>query len=174
MRLLSLPIIFILMTSFQGDAPVQWDGVRKLSWDDFRGVPEADTDAAATTVSAVSYSFQGYVNDGALIYEYDVKALFFPEKSWVRPGLQDEELLLHEQLHFDITAWYASRLRKAFDTISPSRDPEQEVRKVYRSIQEELDSVQLRYDRETDFSRNTKEQLLWHSRIKAYLKQAYD
>ncbi|WP_224489296.1 DUF922 domain-containing protein [Robertkochia flava] len=170
LALLSFSVMFL----FQGDAPILWDGVGHLTWDDFRGAPEMDTDAAATTVSALSYNFQGYIQGNELVYVYDVKAYFFPDKSWVRPGMQDEELLLHEQLHFDITAWYASKLRKAFDTITPSADPEEKVRAVYKQIQGELDSVQLRYDKQTDYSRNTREQLLWQSRIKAYLNRAYD
>lgn len=153
---------------------LEWSLTRKLTWDDFRGAPESGTDAAATTVSALSYQFQGYMQGSELVYEYEVKALFFPEKSWVKPGLRDEELLLHEQLHFDITAWYAQKLKKAFDTITPVTDPRQQIEEVYQQLRVEMDAVQKRYDRETDYSRKTPEQLLWQSRIRSYLREYYD
>lgn len=174
MRLLVLLGFLIFMSSSQEETVIEWSPQNKLTWNDFKGVPEVHTDAAATTVSALSYHFQGYVKGSELIYEYDVKALFFPEKSWVRAGLKDEELLLHEQLHFDITAWYAIKLKRAFDTITPVTDAKEKIEAVYNSIRKELDSVQGHYDRETDFSRNTREQLLWQSRVRTYLENAYD
>lgn len=174
MRFLALLGILVLFSPPPQEPVMEWSPQTRLSWEDFRADPEAGTDAAATTVSALSYSFQGYMKGSQLIYEYDVKALFFPEKSWVRPELKDDELLLHEQLHFDITAWYAIKLRRAFDTITPVNDPKEMISAVYDRIRKELDSVQDHYDRETDFSRNTKEQLLWQSRVNTYLKNAYD
>lgn len=174
MRLLALLGFLFSFLLRQQEPVVEWSTQNRLTWEDFKGTPEAQTDAAATTVSALSYRFQGYMKGSELIYEYDVKALFFPEKSWVRPELKDEELLLHEQLHFDITAWYAIKLKRAFDTITPVRDPKEKIALVYNTIRKELDSVQDHYDRETDFSRNTQEQLLWQSRVRSYLKNAYD
>lgn len=167
-------LLILLPLNLQEESSIVWDPANKLVWEKFKGTPENNTDAAATTVSALSYNFRGYVKGGQLIYEYDVKALFFPEKSWVRAGLKDEELLLHEQLHFDITAWYAAKLRRAFDTITPVADPRDAIEQVYETLRVELDSMQELYDRETDFSRNTKEQLLWRSRVKSYLAKEYE
>ncbi|THD65721.1 DUF922 domain-containing protein [Robertkochia marina] len=174
MRLLVLLGFLVFFSPPPQETVVEWSPQSRLTWEDFKGDPETQTDAAATTVSALSYRFQGYMQGPELIYEYHVKALFFPEKSWVRPELKDEELLLHEQLHFDITAWYAIKLKQAFDTIRPVKDPKEKIAAVYNTIRKELDSVQDRYDRETDFSRNTQEQLLWQSRVRTYLKNAYD
>ncbi|MBL7472688.1 hypothetical protein [Robertkochia sediminum] len=174
MKLLPYLIFFLSLGLQQDQETVAWHPGKKLRWVDFRGVPDRSVDAAATTVSALSYTFNGYLKEGRLVYEYDVKALFFPEKSWVREDLKDEELLLHEQLHFDITAWYAAKLRRAFDTIAPSLDPQPSVKVVYEQVRRELDSVQALYDKETNYSLDLKEQLLWESRIKQYLEEVYE
>lgn len=174
MKFFSLLFFLCLFGPLQEGEVVTWSAEKRIQWDDFKGDPDPNVDAAATTVSGLSYHFSGYIAEGKLIYEYDVKAVFFPEKSWVRQDLKDEELLLHERLHFDITAWYAAKLRKAFDTISPVADPGNAVEAVYAKVSRALDSTQALYDRETDFSRNLREQLLWESRIRVYLESAYE
>lgn len=174
MKLLPCLLLFLSLCLVQDTDTVEWYPGKKLSWADFRGVPDRSVDAAATTVSSLSYTFNGYLEGDRLVYEYEVKALFFPGKSWVRDDLKDEELLLHEQLHFDITAWYASKLKRAFDTIAPSLDPEPSVQAIYEQVQIELDSVQALYDKETNYSLDLKEQLLWESRIKQYLEESYE
>lgn len=174
MKVLTLLLMLLAVMPFQEEEVIPWSAGERLDWGDFKGVPDPSADAAATTVSALSYTFNGYLDGKRLVYEYQVQALFFPEKSWVRQEQKDDELLLHEQLHFDITALYAIRLRRAFDTIAPSSDPVSAVKAVYDWVRRELDSVQERYDRETDFSRNLQEQLLWESRIRVYLENAYE
>lgn len=174
MKVLPWLCCFLIPFILQDEEPVTWYPGKRLTWTEFKGTPELSVDAAATTVSALSYTFNGYLDKGRLVYEYDVRALFFPEKSWVKEELKDDELLLHEQLHFDITAWYAARLRKAFDTISPTLDPKSTVEIIYNKVRKELDSVQHLYDEETNYSLNLKEQLLWESRVKQYLEEAYE
>jgi predicted secreted Zn-dependent protease len=103
--------------------------------------------------------------------EANVIAEFVPEKSWVKAE-PSENLLRHEQGHFDITEIYARKLRRHFE-----RNPQlcakgqaavdAEAKKIFA----EWDATQDQYDLETNHSKNIPVQREWETRIQHDLKE---
>ena len=75
----------------------------------------------------------------------------------------------HEQLHFDITEVYARKLRQELAKTKFSKNAKAEVKEIYRNILKELNDFQNKYDSETNFSRDTVQQLIWNKKIKKAL-----
>jgi hypothetical protein len=161
---LFLPLFgFGIQTGEEG--ALAWESGSQLQWEDFRGVPPADKTVAATTASGLSYSFKTRGGFAGHKLDYEVTAYFYPEKSWYHSELCDALVLMHEQLHFDISEIYARKMRKILFERTFSGNIRAEVRQIFSEINQELSAFQDRYDLETDFSRNRQVQLRWNKRI---------
>lgn len=167
----------IVLLSFNGGIYAQendtipWEAGYKLSWEDFKAMPPANSSAAATTASGITYQFSTTYNDNQIILDYTVTTFFYPNKSWYRPALCDTIILSHEQLHFDISELFARQMRKELSSATFSKNVKAEVRAIYRKTLKALGAFQKRYDRETNFSRNHEQQLIWNKKIANALGQ---
>ncbi|EID73678.1 hypothetical protein W5A_10195 [Imtechella halotolerans K1] len=148
---------------------IKWDRNRLLTWKDFQGKPQKDSDVAATTASGVFYSIKYGTKGSEVRVVVDVYAYFSPRQSWYHKDMADDHLLSHEQLHFDITELYARKLRKKIATYSFTQDADKEMKVLFNRAMKSLDSVQDIYDVQTDYSRNDTLQYQWKSNIEAQL-----
>lgn len=144
---------------------IPWSAERKLQWSDFKGRYLKTEWAAATTASSISYQFSTFEKDGQVYVDFKVGCEFYPNKSWYRPELCDSLILSHEQLHFDIAELHARKLRKRLAETQFTKNIKAEVKEIYKSIIKELYIFQNKYDRETNFSRDLKNQLFWNRMI---------
>jgi Bacterial protein of unknown function (DUF922) len=149
---------------------VLWDENIRLTWADFKGkVPPAE-ESAATTASGISYSYSANLLHHEVKLDFEVNAYFYPNESWYKPELCNENTLAHEQLHLDITELFARKMREKLRRTSFSDDVKAEVRKIYKDILSELQQYQEQYDWETNFSRNKEKQMEWSRKIAKELK----
>jgi hypothetical protein len=144
---------------------IPWSTARKLTWIDFKGDPDPHSPNAALTSSNINIEF-GYNNTG---FQYSIRCVFDKTRSWVR--IPTDEVLAHEQGHFDIAEIYARRLNKAltgyrFNAQTVSKD----VNDAYGNMMKEHRQTQIQYDQETDYSRNRPKQAEWLKKIAADLK----
>ncbi|NNE76815.1 MAG: DUF922 domain-containing protein, partial [Pricia sp.] len=109
--------------------------------------------------------------EGRMYLEFTVGSKFFPNKSWYQPELCDAVILSHEQLHFDISELYARKMRKRLAESQFTQNIKAEVKAIYKDVLRELNNFQNKYDRETDFSRNLNQQLIWNKMIANALKE---
>lgn len=144
---------------------IPWSADRKLQWSDFKGSYFKTEWAAATTATGISYVFSANEQNGRQFLEIEVICEFFPQKSWYRPELCDSVILSHEQLHFDIAELHTRKFRKRLSEFRFSENVKEEVRNIYEQILQELRIFQNKYDRETDFSKDIQQQLLWNGAI---------
>ncbi len=144
---------------------IAWSADHQLSWADFKGKPPKVARAAATTASGISYEFSTLETNDALELDYTVATFFYPTKSWYQPEICDENILSHEQLHFDISELFARKMRKLMEETKFTKNVKAEVRAIYSQINKELAQFQNVYDTETNFSRNKEEQLRWNKKI---------
>jgi len=86
---------------------ITWSTSRRLTWEDFKGIPETENPHHALT--AANLSVDGKCRNNAFTYE--VRCVFLPQQSWSKNKIS-EKLLRHEQLHFDLTEVHARQLRK--------------------------------------------------------------
>ena len=102
--------------------------------------------------------------------------------SAVRTGSRNDDVLAHEQLHFDITEAAARRLAVEMAAIEGRGDTAQEARvDLDRQIRErleqaaaELEELQNRYDEETHGKKGRKRQEQWAVKVEAMLEEATD
>ncbi|MEQ5790516.1 DUF922 domain-containing protein [Muricauda sp. NFXS6] len=149
---------------------VPWNENIRLTWAKFKGKVPPTEESAASTASGISYSYSANLLHHEVKLDFEVNAYFYPNESWYRPKLCNENTLAHEQLHFDITEVFARKMRDKLRRTSFSDDVKAEVRKIYADILKELQTYQERYDWETNFSRNREKQLEWNQKIAEALK----
>ena len=149
----------------QEDELILWTPERKLSWSDFKGRPSGISSAAAITASGISYSFSAQGTKDAMELDFKVDTYFYPDKSWYKSKLANPIILGHEQLHFDISEVFARKLRQILARTKFTNNAKAEVKEIYRNVLRELNDYQNQYDSETNFSRDTVQQLIWNKKI---------
>lgn len=142
---------------------VFWQEDRPLTWDDFKGKPERRFAAAST-----SYDILKTVNKNSV----EIKAVFFTQTSWKKTSWINDQVLAHEQKHFDIVELYARKLRKQIKetNFTSYEDLKLKVETLYDANDKAMDKYQDLYDEETDGSMNGDKQREWQKKIVKEIK----
>ena len=147
---------------------VPWSASRRLSWDDFRGIPPAsDPERAAET----AYSLFHALGCRGKTFQFRVVAAVLPRQSWVRPAIlanpaQNSRTLRHEQTHFDLSEVHARRMRRYFSELrEPCLKSEPELAAQSDRLIREEATAQRRYDEETNHGRNVQRQSSWDADV---------
>lgn len=162
-RILTLPLLTLLLlaatTSYN---EIVWKDNPQLKWDDFSHNHKNDY-YAALTASGISYSYTTKPTG----YEVEIYAVFDKDESWVNLEKASDRLLVHEDLHFDITELWTRRLRKAVQ--EASYVDEDVLIALYDKHLKGLARMQAFYDEETHHSLRKKAQYNWEKRVAAEL-----
>jgi hypothetical protein len=143
---------------------IYWQPTYKLKWEDFRGKADSNSQFGATSYPGIKYTLSA--NEDS--FSARVICFFIKSKSWVR--VISDTGLIHEQGHFDIAELFARKLRKAFAEYKfNAQSIGKDINTLFILNKQERTKMDILYDRETDFSRNRKQQLLWNKKIKAEL-----
>jgi uncharacterized protein DUF922 len=175
-------------------APIEWSKNVKLTQRDFRGkVPASATDTAHSWVGLdVAWECrEGEARSHA-------RAIFDPDQSWWRTGTpsiwggineglsrsqlenrrtaaeRDQDLLRHEQLHFDLTELSARKIRRQFEDLpracaTPAGDSR--ISAAILDIERAWTDEQSRYDNDTDHGANRVTQRPWELRVLRQLER---
>lgn len=144
---------------------IAWDE-RSLLWSDFTELNEIESGFDAFVYSQILYPYRISENDSR-VYAY-----MDPNQSGrLQDSLSDDQLLIHEQYHFNITEYYARLFRKAIvntgkEDLSPSK-----LKSLSRKFNRQLDSLQFVYDSISDHNVDTEKQRLWELKVDALLRQ---
>jgi hypothetical protein len=154
----------------ENEEAIVWQEGRSLTWDDFKGKP-----ARRNSVASTSYEIVKEVKYHGNTANVSIRSLFFPYLSWKRNGRNDEDILKHEQGHFDIAEIFARKLRSKVKLIKCESQTELEpmLRSLAVECDEAMDKFQDTYDRETDHSRNGDVQRKWNDSLKKELERSY-
>lgn len=147
---------------------VNWSSNRKLTWNDYKALPDPGSDAAASTTTFLSIEYK--MNNKN--FSYKIESRFSKTRSW---GLHKTAYILsHEQGHFDIAEIFARKLHKEMSAYKFNRHRyENDLNRIYNGILKEKEDMQNRYDRETRHSINKEKQTEWLIKIEELLK-AYE
>ncbi len=173
MKIISFIIMLLISFSFMEDEKIPWSVDRKLSWEDFRGIPNQADDFVASTNSGISFSFSIQESNQNRALSYNVVSNFYPDLSWYRPDRVSEYILKHEQTHFDISELFARKLRKELAQIENEPDFQDLAKRHYEQIEAQRREMQLHYDKESDHSNKEADELRWRKYIAAQLAE-YD
>jgi hypothetical protein len=162
--LLLLPALYLAKPS--DDNFKDWSYEQRLVWDDFKGAPVRNSDAAALTATHLGFSYS--FSKGQISYE--IICRFDKKKSW---GLVKNDWILgHEQGHFDIAEIFARELNKEVSDYKFNKNTfQKDLDEIYREVMADKEAYQLKYDEETNFSRHKKNQEEWLKRIAKDLEE---
>ncbi len=166
------------ITISERDSTIQWSSKYVLEWNDFLGEVNPDNFGMAFT----SYKIDIYPSDVLVdeqgniheIEELTVKANFYKKQSWTT-GSFDTNLLLHEQLHFDIAELYARKIRQRFEFFKKKGEANFDLFwKQYKELWIECRSFQAKYDSETNHGINFSKNQEWNKVIKMEMNKLSD
>jgi len=172
MKLISIILLLLFLTpDISEEEKIIWNEDRKLTWEDFQGVPSGPTDFVASTNSGVSFSFSYKERNGVGTINYKVASNFYPALSWYRSTRVNSYILEHEQLHFDISELCARKLRKALSEIPKDRDFKANSEAVYQANEAHRRELQEQYDSDSDHSNVKEEEYKWRTFIATQLRE---
>jgi hypothetical protein len=145
-------LIFNTTNYLTAQSIIPWTKETKLEWDDFKAPPNTDIYGYALTSYKIEIQPEEVsVDNNNNIQNYKslhVIANFYPHHSWVFK--QDNYLLKHEQLHFDIAGLYALKMNLEFEELKKNKIADfDSYMLVYKKLWSECRSTQKKYDKET-------------------------
>lgn len=146
---------------------IQWCEQDKLEWQDFSGEPSMYSPFAAVSATYIEES-HGCTEDGE--FHFNVKAAFVKDKSWSTNTICND-LLNHEQVHFDLTEYYARKMRLRLQQIeNPCSLPTEDILQVVHEVYEDMETAHRVYDEFTVHGLNKENQKLWNKYVAESLK----
>lgn len=158
-------ILFVGFTQSNGTSSetILWSEANTIDWKKFKAKASLIPGAHALTASAIESSYSCESSHGLI--KYQVRAVFMPDRSWVKADGRTDYLLKHELLHFDITELHARKFRKELSERQIKCNERKEFDKVASQINNEWIAMQALYDKETNHSINQEAQKLWEDKV---------
>ena len=170
-------ILFLILSqgfsSIYEKERIVWSQSYKLSWSDFKGIPNKGSGFVASTNSGISFSYSYGFKHGEVVLEYEVKSNFYPMLSWYIPSEVTSKTLNHEQTHFDISELHARLLRKKISETKFSKNIEMEIETLYNNIENERKNMQYKFDKETDHSNIKLKEHEWEDYVREKLENLH-
>ena len=162
----ALLITLVILCSFTVvPERIEWQPNNTLSWEDFKGQPNARGNFVASTSSGMSQSYAIAGNGVLNKKETHVKAHFYPEYSWYSTKDTTAYLLKHEQTHFDITEIHARILNARIQSYAFTSNSKAEVKALYEEVEAARRAMQKAFDEETNHSIHKDVEKKWETRI---------
>jgi hypothetical protein len=164
-----LIIILLFLSSFQtpNEDKIIWTETRLLTWNDFKASPDMKSNKSAISSTGIMVDF-GHEEQNIILI---VVAQFIKSASWTKDCT--ENLLNHEQGHFNISEIYARKLRTKLKKKKLRRSNYGKViQEAYNTIENEMVSLQNEYDSSTKHGTLLNEQKRWELKITELLNKS--
>ena len=143
-----------------GSTPIN----KLLTWIDFKGMPDAKSSFDAMTYWSINYKVDKIKElDAQMVFEgFEVVLKFDSSKSWSKPAKATVALLTHEQGHFNIGLICMKEilLNKAVATFN-KKNFNEKLQNIFSTAYKKYQDMGLKYDEETNHSKNNVAQLKW-------------
>lgn len=167
-----LLLLLVPVLSFSQDKDeelIDWKTSRQLTWGDYKGKPDPNSDAAASTTTYLGIEYK--MDDKGFGWKIECK--FSITRSWGRT--RTDHVLKHEQGHFDIAELFARKLNQKMKGYQFNQTTyKDDLKTIYNGITAEKEAFQDLYDNETDHSRKKEQQSEWEKKIEKMLKDLKD
>jgi Bacterial protein of unknown function (DUF922) len=148
---------------------IDWKSSRQLTWSDYKGKPDANSDAAAATTTYLGIEYK--MDEKG--FAWKIQCRFSLTKSWGRS--KTDFILKHEQGHFDIAEIFARKLNKKMSEYQFNKTTyKTDLKTIYDGITKDKEAFQDLYDSETDHSRKKEVQIEWLKNIEKMLEDLKD
>lgn len=147
-----------------------WGADHRLTWEDFRGpVPAGRGNVAAETSCGIGFE-TNTISRGVPV-RFRVYNTFSMQRSWVRPDAMTDEVLEHEQGHFDLCELYTRKLRARFEATEgiTVENLKRVTRAVWAEVHSEYAKRQEQYEDETEHGLNREAQIAWTAHLEKEL-----
>ena len=144
---------------------VTWSPERRLSWEDFKALPDDENPHHALTAANLAVNARCMANG----FSYQVNCVFLPTQSWTK-NTKSEKLLKHEQLHFDLTEVHARQLRRKLALLNCA-DVKDKLSGTVSSAFAQWKAEQDNFDAECKHGLNVEQEQVWAADIAQRLKQ---
>lgn len=148
---------------------ILWQPNITLTWDNFKGVPDSLSEYKAMTYTQIRYNSKLF--DDSVVFQVTCK--FIENLSWSKDKTS-KNLLKHEMLHFDIAELVTRKIRKEF-LLHKSIDifeTAEILKKIHYNFTETVsDSINAKYDSDTNHGKIEEKQKEWELKIAKELVQ---
>jgi len=158
----------MLTVAQSSEEMIFWQKNQPLKWSDFKGRPVKTSPFHAQTQGALNYAFD---NMGSGVYLFKLNVQYNKQKSWSKSKEQTDDLLKHEQGHFDIYEIYGRLIMqriKETKALSETKFSDK-ISSIFTKSFTELQKFQHEYDRETDHSKDKEKQEKWNRKLEKML-----
>ncbi|GEO12190.1 DUF922 domain-containing protein [Segetibacter aerophilus] len=169
MKTVLIIVILFITTAAHSQESIRWSGNQQLKWEDFLGRVNDTSRYDAECYAEIRYNYKIY-SEGD--FEFEVFANFDKNTSWSRRHKQSDDLLKHEQLHFDIAELFAQKLKREFDSYTYTASTyNTQIIDLFNQKKLEYQAMQRQYDEETNHSLNKAKQKQWDDFIYLELRK---
>lgn len=147
---------------------------RKLNWADFTGKVDRNSPFVAYTGYQITFKAENIqaFGDSLSIGKFEVTLALDPVKSWVNMAKATDELLVHEQKHFDIGIICMREILAVYaKTKFTKYNFNETIQGIITSTRTKYHDMGLKYDEESDHSKNKEQQAKWNMFIAAELEK---
>jgi hypothetical protein len=161
-------VLSFTYSSVPTDDLIEWKKTTTLKWSDFKGKPDNSIEYKAMTYSRIG--LEADFEDNTFIV--DVKTYFVRNKSWTK-NKESENLLRHEQVHFDIAEVIARKIRKAYSEYESTdlEETQTYLQETYNEYYGPVWDSYNQYDEDTNHGLVKEEQTRWEKKIEKELKE---
>lgn len=149
---------------------IYYNSAKKLTWADFKGIPDKPDPIAAITSSGFGYNAGMRSKNGKGTINVDIYCYFNKPNSWVKTGKNTPYILNHEQHHFDATyiiaKTFIARVKEA--ALTPD-NMNAELARIYKDCNVLLNKMQDDYDKQTRNGIDKAKQASWDEIFKEKL-----
>jgi Bacterial protein of unknown function (DUF922) len=139
---------------------------RNVEWADFSGkIDNASVWDSVTNWTTV-YSFSAPSFQGNSAFVNITVRLFLKSDSWVKPNKKSQKLLEHEQGHFKIGRICADEIESTVNSTAFDRTGyHQQIDKLYWEIIAKYQTMNAKYEKDTNHSKNRQQQTAWNKKL---------
>jgi len=166
---LILPLLSFAQEENEDTDRIYWSDWYRLEWSDFEGEEQTDDKVAALSSIGLPY---GFTTDGEGILNVNINVCFIRSESWYKRAQENNVLLQHEQLHFDIAEMHRRMIvKELLETNFTKSNYKEKLEEIIDRIwTRDYRHSQDKYDLETAYSRMIKPQINWNKYISQQLR----
>lgn len=150
---------------------IYYSANRPLTWDDFRGtIPQSRYDAEVSPT--IGYNETAEVKNTVINVHIQLKVSLAKSACWVKEGARNDYTLNHEQRHFDLAKIALMHFKQKIRSENlPPANFDGPINVDYLDAYRQMDTLEMRYDNETQHGTDHNAQEHWNETIDKELKE---
>lgn len=145
---------------------------KELKWNDFCGKVDKDSKFSAHSYWKIKFTYEPFEINGQVCVSVYVDCVFDKRSSWAKHENKSNELLKHEQFHYNIGCLCALEFKKrALESLFSLNKYNKEINDLFSKTLNEFLEYEIKYDEETDHFKNKQMQKKWEGEIESKLAE---